>query len=47
MVLERELLLLILDSEIDISSVRIDDGLCGAQERLAQNEGCPLISIYF
>jgi hypothetical protein len=34
-VLERELLLLVLDRETDLGSVCIDDGLCGAQERLA------------
>jgi hypothetical protein len=29
-ILERELLLLVLDCEADLGTVRIDDGLCGA-----------------
>ena len=29
-VLERELLLFILDREIDLGTVRVDDGFCGA-----------------
>jgi hypothetical protein len=46
-VLERELLLLVLDCETDLGSVHIDDGLCDAQERLAQDDRCPLISTCF
>jgi hypothetical protein len=46
-VLERELLLLVLDREIDLGSVCIDDGFCSAQERLAQNDGCLFITTYF
>ena len=34
-VLERELLLFTLDREIDLGIVCVDDGFCGAQERLA------------
>jgi hypothetical protein len=45
-VLERELLL-VLDHETDLGSVHIDDGLCDAQERLAQDDRCPLISTCF
>jgi hypothetical protein len=44
MVLERELLLFILDGEIDLGSVHVDDGLRGAQEGSALNDGCSLIS---
>ena len=43
-VLERELLLFILDQETDLGTVCVDDGLRGAQERLAQDDGCPFIS---
>jgi hypothetical protein len=35
MILEQELLLLILDSEIDLGGVCVDDSHHGAQERLA------------
>jgi hypothetical protein len=34
-VLERELLLLVLDCEIDLGTVCVDNGFCGAQERSA------------
>ena len=34
-VLERELLLFILDREIDLGTVSVDYGFCGAQERSA------------
>ena len=34
-VLERELLLFILDHETDLGTVRVDYGFCGAQERSA------------
>ena len=34
-VLERELLLFILEREIDLGTICVDDGFCGAQERLA------------
>ena len=47
MILESELLLSILDGEIDLGTVRVDDGFCGALERSAQNNGCPYISTYF
>ena len=40
-VLERELLLLILDREIDLGTICIDDGFYGAQERSAHDDGCP------
>jgi hypothetical protein len=46
-VLERELLFFILDCKIDLGTVCVDDGLRGAQERSAQNNGCPFISTYF
>jgi hypothetical protein len=46
-VLERELLLLVLDHETDLGSVCIDDGFCSAQERSAQNDGCLFITTYF
>jgi hypothetical protein len=46
-VFERELLLLVLDHEIDLGTVREDNGFCSAQERSAQNDGCPFISTYF
>ena len=34
MILESELLLSILYCEVDLRAVRVDDGFCGAQERL-------------
>ena len=34
-VLERELLLFIIDRETDLGIVRVDYGFCGAQERSA------------
>ena len=46
-VLKRELLIFILDREIDLGTVSIDYGFCDAQERLAQDNGCPFISTYF
>jgi hypothetical protein len=46
-VLERKLLLFILDYEADLGTVCIDDGFCGAQERSAQNNGCSYISTCF
>ena len=47
MILERKLFLSILDCEIDLGTIRIDDVICGAQERSAQDDGCPFISTYF
>ena len=46
-ILESKLLLSILDCETDLSIVRVDDGICGAQERLAQDNRYPYISTYF
>ena len=46
-ILERKLLLFVLDYEIDLGTVRVDDGFSGAYERSAQNNGCPYISSYF
>jgi hypothetical protein len=46
-IIERKLLLFILDCEADLGTVRVDHGFCGAQEMLAQNNGCPYISTYF
>ena len=47
MILEWKLLLFILDYEAYFGTIRIDDGFCGAQERSAQDDGCPFISTYF
>ena len=44
MILESELLLSILDGETNLGTVYLDDGFCGAQERLTQNDGYPYIS---
>jgi hypothetical protein len=46
-VLERKILLFILDYKIYLGTVCIDNGLRGAQERSAQNDGCPFIFTYF
>jgi hypothetical protein len=40
-IFEGELLLSIIDGETGLGIVRIDDGFCGAQKRLAQDNGCP------
>ena len=39
MIFEGELLLSILDGETDLGTVHVDDGFCGAQEKLAQDDG--------
>ena len=44
MILESKFLLPILNCDIDLGTVRIDDGFCGAQERPTQDNGCPYIS---
>ena len=46
-ILESKILLSILDCETNLGTIRIDDGFCGAQERLAQDNGCPYISTCF
>ena len=46
-ILESELVLYILNYEINLGTVRIDDGFCGAYERLAQDNVCPCISTCF
>jgi hypothetical protein len=47
MILESKFILSILYSETDLGIVCVDDGFCGAQERSAQDNGCPHISSYF
>ena len=46
-ILERKLLLSILDCEADIGTVRVDNGFHGVQEGSAEDDGCPYISTYF
>jgi len=46
-IFEGELLLSILEGEIDLGTVCMNDGFCGAQERSAQDNGCPCIDTYF
>jgi hypothetical protein len=47
MILESDFFLSILDCETDLGTVRVDDGFCSAQERLAKDNECPYISTCF
>ena len=43
MILERKLLLSILNPKADLGTICVANGFCGASERLAQDNGCPYI----
>ena len=46
-ILEQELLLFVLDREIDLGTIRVDDGFSGGQERSVQDNGCSRVSSSF
>ena len=46
-ILEQKLLLFVLDREIDLGTIRVDDGFSGGQERSVQDNGCSRVSSSF